>query len=105
MASIWPPAAKTAPLKLWDLAGQCLLTFQGHRSAVSSLAFYTPAPDAAPLLISGSHDETLRLWDLTTGNCLQVLRPPRLYEGMTLAQAQGLNDWAIAALEELGAKI
>ncbi|WOD41062.1 NB-ARC domain-containing protein [Nodosilinea sp. E11] len=92
-------------LKLWDLAGQCLLTFQGHRSAVSSLAFYTPAPGAAPLLISGSHDETLRLWDLTTGECLQMLRTPRLYEGMALTDSQGLNDWAIAALQELGAQV
>ncbi|TVQ13803.1 MAG: NACHT domain-containing protein, partial [Leptolyngbya sp. DLM2.Bin27] len=91
-------------LKLWDLAGQCQRTFQGHRSAVSSLAFFTPAPGATPLLISGSHDETLRLWDMTTGECLQVLRTPRLYEGMALSQAQGLNDWAIAALQELGAQ-
>ena len=91
-------------LKLWDLAGQCLLTLRGHHSAVSSLAFYTPAPGAAPLLISGSHDETLRLWDITTGECLKVLRTPRLYEGMTLAQAQGLDEWAIAALQELGAQ-
>ncbi|HZG38868.1 MAG TPA: hypothetical protein VEZ50_09330, partial [Nodosilinea sp.] len=91
-------------LKLWDLAGQCLLTLRGHHSAVSSLAFYTPAPGAAPLLISGSHDETLRLWDITTGECLKVLRTPRLYEGMTLARAQGLDEWAIAALQELGAQ-
>jgi WD40 repeat protein len=92
-------------LKLWDLAGRCQRTFQGHRSAVSSLAFFIPAPGAAPLLISGSHDETLRLWDLTTGDCLQVLRTPRIYEGMSLSQAQGLNDWAIAALQELGAQV
>ncbi|MFQ4137739.1 NB-ARC domain-containing protein [Nodosilinea sp. PGN35] len=92
-------------LKLWDTAGQCLRTFEGHRSAVSSLTFVTPASGAPPQLLSGSHDETLRLWDLTTGDCLQVLRPPRLYEGMVLTGAQGLNGWAIAALQELGARV
>ncbi len=92
---------------VWDCAGDCLKTFEGHTSAISSLTFLPSMPmdnAAAPCLVSGSHDETIRLWNLTSGDCLQVLRSPRLYEGMTLAQVQGLSGAAIASLQELGAQ-
>ncbi|WP_206069873.1 NB-ARC domain-containing protein [Nodosilinea sp. P-1105] len=96
-------------LKLWNRRGECLKTFEGHTSAVSSLTFLASMPmdkSASPLpcLVSGSHDETIRLWNITSGECLQVLRSPRLYEGMTLAQVQGLSAAAIASLQELGAQ-
>jgi WD40 repeat protein len=93
-------------LKLWTLQGRCRQTLTGHTSAVSSLAFVSEAVDAssqATLLVSGSHDETVRLWDVTSGACLQVCRSPRLYEGMTLDQVQGLNEHTIASLQALGA--
>ncbi|WP_159786208.1 NB-ARC domain-containing protein [Sodalinema gerasimenkoae] len=96
-------------LKLWNRQGDCLRTFEGHRSAISSLTFLPSMPmdqsaSPRPCLVSGSHDETIRLWDITSGDCLQVLRSPRLYEGMTLAQVQGLSAAAIASLQELGAR-
>nr|WP_302480992.1 hypothetical protein [Nostoc sp. TCL240-02] len=28
-------------------------------------------------LVSGSQDETIKLWDVETGECLQTLRSPR----------------------------
>lgn len=91
-------------LKLWNLQGECVQTLKGHTSAISSLAFYQGGGQkGTPLLVSGSHDETIRLWDVGSGQCLQVLRSPRLYEGMKLNQAQGLSEQAIASLQELGA--
>lgn len=92
-------------VRLWDVAtGTCLHTFTGHTSAVSSLTFLPPTDSTPSHLVSGSHDETLRLWDINTGTCLKIFRSPRLYEGMVITQAEGLDDWAITALEALGAK-
>ncbi|RYP43976.1 hypothetical protein DL768_009507 [Monosporascus sp. mg162] len=45
-------------------------TLQGHSSAVNSVAF---SPDSK-LLVSGSYDYTVRLWDTTTGQCRQTLQ-------------------------------
>ncbi|QQE67544.1 hypothetical protein GFS31_42570 (plasmid) [Leptolyngbya sp. BL0902] len=98
--------SQDSTLKLWDVAtGTCLRTFTGHTSAVSCLTFLPHDHGVdPPYLVSGSHDETLRLWDITTGTCLKTFRSPRLYEGMIIAQAAGLDDWAITALEALGAE-
>lgn len=92
-------------LKLWDWQGHCLQTLEGHTSAISSLAFWQGGTQDAPLLVSGSHDETIRLWDIASGQCVKVLRSPRLYEGMNLNQVQGLSEQAIASLQELGATL
>ncbi len=67
-------------IKLWDLnTEKCLQTLKGHSSIVYSVAF-SPIL-ASPLLprgvggivASSSHDSTIKLWDLTTGKCLQTL--------------------------------
>ena len=101
-------ASQDHTLKVWNLQGDCLLTLTGHTSGVSSLGFVpncsqNDTSSTATLLASGSHDETVRLWDMQSGKCLRVLRSPRLYEGMILSQAQGLNEFAVTALQELGA--
>ena len=76
-----------AALRLWDLAsgqclrtfnadqaglykksGQCLRTFNGHCLMVTSVAI---SPDGCWGL-SGSEDNTLRLWDLASGKCLRT---------------------------------
>ncbi|MEH2357938.1 MAG: hypothetical protein V7K28_32915 [Nostoc sp.] len=44
-------------------------TLQGA-NWVKSVAF---SPDGQTL-ISGSQDETIKLWDVSTGNCLRILR-------------------------------
>ena len=45
----------------------------GHTNRVTALCF-TRGPGAAHLLISGSADKNLRLWDTTARRCLRVLR-------------------------------
>ncbi|KAH8803728.1 putative WD-repeat protein [Hyaloscypha sp. PMI_1271] len=46
-----------------------LQTLEGHTSSVSSVAF---SPDGKQI-VSGSHDQTVRLWDAATGAALQTL--------------------------------
>jgi WD40 repeat protein len=45
-------------------------TLEGHSDLVSSVAFSSDGQ----LLASGSHDETVRLWDSATGTLKQILR-------------------------------
>ena len=51
--------------KLWDLQGNCLVTFTGHNDWVTSVSF-SPTGDA---IATASSDKTANLWDLQ-GNCL-----------------------------------
>ena len=44
-------------------------TLQGHSSGVNSVSF---SPDGTKVA-SGSDDETVKLWDVTSGECLQTL--------------------------------
>lgn len=66
------------PLKLWDVAtGECLQTFEGHTNLVHSVCLSTDGRFA----LSGAGkvtgkditpDYTLKLWDVSTGKCLQT---------------------------------
>lgn len=76
-------------VKLWDIdTGKCLHTLTGHQDVVYSVAFSPlplnpPAspPTAPPLtkggqggvVASGSNDQTIRIWDVNTGECLKTL--------------------------------
>ncbi|WP_416670725.1 NB-ARC domain-containing protein [Egbenema bharatensis] len=105
-------------IKLWDLqTGTCLRTFYGHQGTVSSLCFtpeakwigdFSPAVDVNPsdpprFLISSSFDETIKVWEVATGQCLHTLRTPRPYEGMDITHASGLTEAEKATLYALGA--
>jgi WD40 repeat protein len=51
--------------KLWDLQGNCLVTFTGHNKSVTSVSFSPNGDEIA----TASDDQTTKLWDLQ-GNCL-----------------------------------
>lgn len=51
--------------------GRMLRLLEGHCGSVSSLCFH---PWQKNLLISGSYDANVALWDLETGACLRTLR-------------------------------
>lgn len=62
----------------------------------------TFSPDGS-ILASGSYDETIKLWDTVTGECIKTLRIPRPYEGMNITGTTGLTDAQRASLIALGA--
>ena len=55
------------------------------------------------LLASASQDETIRLWDVHSGVCLQTLRTPGPYAGMNIKSVTGISEAQKAALKALGA--
>jgi F-box/WD-40 domain protein 7 len=74
--SIWVPFnSKKKTLKVWDLSDlhatwsrvTCKMTLLGHSGAVRCLQ----VKDA--LLISGSYDHTLKIWNLKNGLCTKTL--------------------------------
>ena len=48
---------------------KCLKTLEGHSYGVLSVAY---SPDGTKI-ISGSGDETVKIWDANTGECLKTL--------------------------------
>lgn len=71
-------------IRLWNLeTGQCLKTLHGHAGGVQSLAFGYVSLEAETckqagqnhglLLASGSTDQTIKLWDAQTFQCLKSL--------------------------------
>jgi WD40 repeat protein len=55
------------------------------------------------MLASASQDETIKLWDAKTGDCLKTLAVPKPYEGMNITGVTGLTDAQKATLKALGA--
>jgi WD40 repeat protein len=82
-----------------------LRTLQGHTNGIYSVTFApaSPAIDAPPMVVSGSLDETLRLWNAATGECVKVLPMPRPYQGTNITGATGLTPAQKMALQTLGA--
>ncbi|MBA3923913.1 MAG: hypothetical protein H0X31_20355 [Nostocaceae cyanobacterium] len=80
------------------LQGTCLKVLQGHTNKVWSVA-WSPC---GTTLLSGSTDDTIKFWDINTGECTTTFRSDRLYEGMNIAGTTGLNSAQRAALLALG---
>lgn len=67
-------------IKLWDPSDDYknIRTLAGHDHSISSIRFIPSGAAGAPLsgntLVSASRDQTLRIWDVTTGYCLKTLK-------------------------------
>jgi WD40 repeat protein len=79
--------------------GGVLKTLQGHTDWVRSVTFN---PDGQTLA-SGSTDETIKLWDINTEECIETLRAERPYEGMNITRVRGLTEAQKTTLKALGA--
>jgi WD40 repeat protein/predicted ATPase/DNA-binding SARP family transcriptional activator len=75
------------------------IALQGHSNGVLAL----DASRTAPFLVSCASDNTLRVWDLTTYQCVQILDDPGPYAGMKIAGVTGISEAQKAALRALGA--
>jgi WD40 repeat protein len=98
-------------VRVWEVnTGHCCQILTGHLALVWSVAF-SPADrfaaglpsDMRPILASGSQDETIKFWDVQTGECLQTLKAERPYEGMDISGVSGLTEAQKATLRSLGA--
>jgi WD40 repeat protein len=94
-------------IQIWDLcAKKVFQTLQGHNHVILSIAFLPQTDPAENLkLVSSSADETIKIWDVGTGECLRTLSPDRLYEGMKIIGATGLSEGQRAVLQQLGAVV
>ncbi|KAF8849383.1 dynein regulator [Acephala macrosclerotiorum] len=67
-------------IKLWDPADQYknIRILPGHDHSVSAVRFIPSgaigAPSSGNLLVSASKDQTLKIWDVTTGYCVKTLQ-------------------------------
>ena len=74
-------------------------TLVGHSNAARSVAFSSDGQT----LVSGSLDQTIKLWDVQTGEYVQTLHPDRPYERMNITGVTGLTEAQKASLKALGA--
>lgn len=58
-------------IKLWNLRGDSVKTLTGHKDKVNSVAF---SPDGE-LLVSGSEDRTVKIWDVSQGQNIETHEP------------------------------
>ncbi len=86
---------------IWSMeTGTCDKILTGHQSWVLAVA----VSDCDRFIASVSQDETIRLWDLATGNLISTRRSIRPYEGMNIAELEGLTRSQLDELKNLGAR-
>ena len=73
LAGAYPPSGNNL-VKIWNVIDGIIqqpgLTLEGHSDYVRSVSF---SPDGTKIA-SGSFDKTIKLWDVTSGECLQTLK-------------------------------
>lgn len=70
-----------------------------HKGSVRSILFTADGQ----MLFSGGADETIKLWEVETGQCVATLPLEQPYAGMKLTDATGLTAAQRAACKALGA--
>ncbi|MEO1693508.1 MAG: hypothetical protein AAFR63_18600, partial [Cyanobacteria bacterium J06631_6] len=73
-------------------------TLTGHTNRIVSVAF---TPDDK-FLVSGSYDETIKIWNVKTGKCIKTLSN-KPYANMNITDAIGLTPEQRNSLKSLGA--
>jgi WD40 repeat protein len=88
-------------IKMWDRTTGCLIrTFSGHTNRVQSVCFsnsynasdlrYNASDLRYNLIISGSNDNTIKLWDPMTGETIRTIVSTTGYAGgITLVKVHG----------------
>lgn len=93
-------ACEDGAIRLWVLhdvgTPRALL---GHKGAAFAVAF---RPDGK-ILASGGSDGTVRLWEPSTGACVNTLQLPGPYEGMNIRDVTDITEVQREALKTLGA--
>src|SRR5689334_7962496 len=64
---LWSAGGDPGIIKHWNCEGKCIKTLEGHTKRIRSLFIWREC------LYSGSDDNTIRLWDIITGQCLRQL--------------------------------
>lgn len=99
-------------IRIWDIkTGECTKILQGHTSGVWSVAFLPISPTeinkqfnhpksqipnptflAGGIIASGSDDNTVKLWDFTTGCCIKTLKGHTDWIRCVAFSSVGLNN-------------
>lgn len=92
----------TLSMEIWSIThNQRLHVLTGHTHEIWQVAI---SPDRC-YLATASQDEEIRIWQIQTGSCEQVLRPDRPYEGVNIRGATGLTEPETQMLRSLGAVV
>jgi WD40 repeat protein len=86
---------------LWSESGELMFRLEGHQGLVRSVAFAA----SGERLVTASFDGCARVWDVVSGQLIDEIRIPRLYEGLNVREATGISPGERAVLERLGAVI
>ena len=94
-------ATDSNEISIWNSStGDKIQNLEGHLKPIWTVVF-SYKPDN--IVASSSWDETIKVWDIGTGECLHTLKIPRPYEGMIINEVKGLTISQKETLKSLGA--
>ena len=86
-------------IKMWDSLGKCQKTLSAHENRIWSMAFSLEEQS----LMTASGDETIKVWNINTGEYIKTLKPFQPYEGTDITDVEGLTESQKDTLKDLGA--